>query len=234
MVLLAGTSGLSCGVAERKRGAGESYQQIAENAAANGFNRILGTLNNDAPGEYLGYLYRLNGNNPNGSSWENIPQLEEPCAAKSSTIPPWLLSRVDLQNNTSPLRSDKQGDLKSSFRLRKYIGPIQGKSSAQFEVEGFVNKDGSENDYEARSLLIRSLYINSEVPTPDDWAVLAARDYILGNTKIEAEEKYYGQCQASVISQILIAVTRATYLAPSVQKMVVKLILRIEYGLSST
>jgi hypothetical protein len=190
LVMIGGISGLLFRqLGARKSVAGESYQQMAENAASNGFNRILSALNDDTAGEYLGYLYRVNSNNSNGSSWEAIPQLEEPCAAKNNVDRSWLLSEVSLQSENESLSTDKLGDLKSSFRLRRYIGPTPGKSSAQFEVEGFVNKEGSNNSYDARSLLIRSLYINSKVATTDDWAVLAARNYRLGDAKIDGDGK---------------------------------------------
>ena len=84
----------------------------------------------------------------------------------------------------STLRSDQMGDIQSQFKLRAYYGPKEGQS-ATFEVEGTVIREGSDNSYEARSLLRRSLYINSKVPTSDDWAVLAARNYELGDVDIE-------------------------------------------------
>ena len=61
------------------------------------------------------------------------------------------------------------------FRLRRYVGPSQT-SSAQFEIEGIVKREGSQKDYEARSLLKRSLFVNSRVPTENDWGVLAGRN----------------------------------------------------------
>ena len=190
LVILGGVSGLLLKqLGARKDTAGESYQQMAETAAANGFNRILSALNDGTPGEYLGYLYRVNSSNSNGSNWQDIPQLEEPCSAKNNNVPAWLLSQNNLQSSNESLREEELGDLKSSFKLRKYVGPVPGKSSAQFEVEGFVTKEGSENSYEARSLLIRSLYINSKVATSDDWAVLAARHFRLGEAKVDGEGK---------------------------------------------
>ena len=43
MILIAGVTGLMLRqLMARKLGANESYQQMAENAAINGFNRILG------------------------------------------------------------------------------------------------------------------------------------------------------------------------------------------------
>ena len=48
MVLMAGVTGLLLRqLMGRQLGAAESYQQMAETAALNGFNRILGELNND-------------------------------------------------------------------------------------------------------------------------------------------------------------------------------------------
>ena len=61
MILIVGATGLMIRqLMERKLGANESYQQLAETAAVNGFNRILGKLNNIKPDEYLGFLYAVN------------------------------------------------------------------------------------------------------------------------------------------------------------------------------
>ena len=60
MVLMAGVTGLLLRqLMGRKLGAAESYQQMAETAALNGFNRILGELNNDDNRAYKGYLFTL-------------------------------------------------------------------------------------------------------------------------------------------------------------------------------
>ena len=60
MVLMAGVTGLMLRqLMGRKLGAAESYQQMAETAALNGFNRILGELNNDDNSAYKGYLLTL-------------------------------------------------------------------------------------------------------------------------------------------------------------------------------
>ena len=53
MVLMAGVTGLLLRqLMARKLGASESYQQMAETAALNGFNRILSELNNNDNGTY--------------------------------------------------------------------------------------------------------------------------------------------------------------------------------------
>ena len=60
MVLTVGVSGLMMRqLMTRKLGAAESYQQMAETAALNGFNRILGELNDNNNESYKGYLYTL-------------------------------------------------------------------------------------------------------------------------------------------------------------------------------
>jgi hypothetical protein len=60
LMLLAGSSGLLARMTmSRKLGASESYQQMAETAALNGFNRILATLNNDDDEKYRGYYFNL-------------------------------------------------------------------------------------------------------------------------------------------------------------------------------
>ena len=59
LILIAGATGLVIRqLMARKIGTFDSYQQMAENAAVNGFNRILGTLN--SPTDEYGYLYLFN------------------------------------------------------------------------------------------------------------------------------------------------------------------------------
>ena len=55
MVLIAGVTGLLIRqLTARKLAASESYQQMAETAALNGFNRILSELNDDDSSSYKG------------------------------------------------------------------------------------------------------------------------------------------------------------------------------------
>ena len=178
MVLMGGATALMVRMmGARKLSSSESYQQLAEAAAVNGFNRILATLNSPQKQNYLGYLYLINNiQDQNGVyGWDSLPEQEEPCASKLTIAPDWHSVDVALQDNGTTLRSDNAGDLRTFYRLRRYTGPSQT-SSAQFEIEGVVKRDGSQNQYEARSLLKRSLFVNSRVPTENDWAVLAARD----------------------------------------------------------
>ena len=58
----------------------KSYQQMAE-AAANGFNRILATLNRGSTEEYRGFLFEVN-NEPGSWSWENIYNKGEFCQSE--------------------------------------------------------------------------------------------------------------------------------------------------------
>ena len=167
----------------RKVSASESYQQLAEAAAVNGFNRILATLNGSDKSQYLGYLYLINNNPTNrsaNSSWASLPTMEEPCSAKFKSPPDWQSVDVALQKSGNTLREDIAGNVRTYYRLRRYVGPGQT-SSAEFEIEGIVKREGSTRDYEARSLLRRKLFINSRVPTENDWAVLAARNFQLND-----------------------------------------------------
>ena len=75
MVMMAGVTGLLARqLMSRRLSAKESYQQMAEAAANNGLNRILGELNNAEPDQNRGFLFTLdnreNINEPNnGFSW---------------------------------------------------------------------------------------------------------------------------------------------------------------------
>ena len=58
--LIIGASGLLIRqLMARKLGSSESYQQMAEAAANNGLNRILGELNNPNPDQNRGFLFTL-------------------------------------------------------------------------------------------------------------------------------------------------------------------------------
>jgi hypothetical protein len=60
LILLAALTGLMTRqLASRKFGAVKSYQEMAENAAINGFNRILGEANRDDENTYKGYFLTL-------------------------------------------------------------------------------------------------------------------------------------------------------------------------------
>ena len=70
MLLIVGTTGLLIRqLTARKLGATESYQQMAETAASNGFNRILSTLN-DASGTYRGYLFTVDNWDQSTPQWK--------------------------------------------------------------------------------------------------------------------------------------------------------------------
>ena len=187
MILFGGASALLIRmIGSRRLSASESSQQLAEAAAVNGFNRILAELNNKNKDEYLGFLYQVSNGPQNNYAWTNSPQISEPCAAFSKTIPDWHSTNNMLRESGALVLNKPGSNLTTYFRLRSYEGP-QGKSSAQFEVEGIVKRGGSNNDNEARSLLRRSLFVSSIVATDDDWAVLAGRDLDLGALKIDGK-----------------------------------------------
>ncbi|AKN62029.1 hypothetical protein WB44_00540 [Synechococcus sp. WH 8020] len=192
----------------RKLGAAESYQQMAETAALNGFNRILSELNEDNHTTYKGYLFTLNHNggdpeNPGSEQWgwnaanqTNFP-LREPCTNRNhlpaavpadagNANPP----HTDLTADTPSQREDGQQTIKLQYRLRGYAATAtaenNGLGEGRFQIEGIVLRDGDDpkTNYLARTLLLRSLYVNSIVVGEGDWAVLSGPTLSLGDTKI--------------------------------------------------
>ena len=203
LLLLAGTSGLAARMLMgRKLGASESYQQMAETAALNGFNRILGTFNKDEDENYRGYFFTLDNHegNPELSGdeqwlWEDANNLDksvhlqEICTDTSVGLPAgssdqtWPREAVALTPNQSQ-RNDGKGPIELFYRLRGYSSPgQQGRGEGVFEVEGIVKRSGSDA-YLARTLLTRSLYVQSIVAAEDDWAVLSGHHLELGNASI--------------------------------------------------
>ena len=204
MILTVGVSGLMMRqLMTRKLGAAESYQQMAETAALNGFNRILGELNNND--SYKGYLYTLDHHEgdpdtPGTERWgwkavnqTNFP-LKELCTDRSQTIEAVPSDGstegaplVDLTEAEASQRSDGKANIKLQYRLRGYYSPgIDGFGEGSFQVEGVVLREGedSKNNYLARTLLLRSLYVKSIVAGGGDWGVLAGQNLDLGNTRI--------------------------------------------------
>ena len=209
MVLIAGVTGLLIRqLTARKLAASESYQQMAETAALNGFNRILSELNDDNSNAYKGYLLTLNHNGgnieiPGSEAWgwnannrRDFP-LRELCtdrsflpkavpAADSNTDPP----PTDLTEGAVSQRNDERGNIKLQYRLRGYqttaTAGTDGFGEGTFQIEGLVVRedDNSEKNFLARTLLLRSLYVNSIVAGEGDWAVLSGPNLFLGNTEI--------------------------------------------------
>ncbi|QNI93961.1 putative conserved membrane protein [Synechococcus sp. A15-127] len=195
LLITAATGLLIRQLTARKLSASESYQQMAEAAANNGFNRILATLNRGSTEEYRGFLFEVN-NEPGSWSWENIYDKGEFCANRSAldtkiirTVPliddtrgketEWPRSSDfyplggDASRNT--LRGDTKGTISTMYRLNQYT---QNAGKAIFEVEGRVvrttqSEGTSEATVLARARLTRSLQVESKVTRPEDWAVLA-------------------------------------------------------------
>ena len=204
MILTVGISGLMIRqLMTRKLGAAESYQQMAETAALNGFNRILGELNSNE--SYKGYLYTLDHHEgdpdtPGTEQWgwkavnqTNFP-LQELCTDRSQTLEAVPSDGstegaplVDLTDAADSQRSDGKANIKLQYRLRGYYSPgIDGFGEGSFQIEGVVLREGedSKNNYLARTLLLRSLYVKSIVAGEGDWGVLAGQNLNLGNTQI--------------------------------------------------
>ena len=197
----------------RQLSAKESYQQMAEGAANNGFNRILAELNNPNPDQNRGFLFTLdnreNINEPNnGFTWELInsnsrPLFSELCVDTSIGLPQhpenqtssvWPTTLVPLtQKNSRSMREDGLSQIETFYRLRGYSSPgtSGGNDSgeAKFIVEGIVKRKGADpNTYLARSRLERSLYIQNwvDITQPQDWAILAAAYFELGPIQLNS------------------------------------------------
>ena len=209
MVLMAGVTGLLLRqLMGRKLSAAESYQQMAETAALNGFNRILSELNNDDNSDYKGYLFTLEHHGGdidssgsekwgwNASNQGNFP-LRELCtdrsqlpdavpASTSTSKPPY----VALTEKSSSQREDGKDNIQLQYRLRGYTTTAtasnNGTGEGRFQIEGLVVRDGDNpgKGYLARTLLLRSLYVNSIVAGEGDWAVLSGPILSLGDTEI--------------------------------------------------
>ena len=167
MILIVGATGLMIRqLMARKLGANESYQQLAETAAVNGFNRILGKLNNNKPDEYLGFLYAVNNREKEGEpglpaagyQWnlyatETPPLLPQLCTntkgitnTNGITWDPLQETELTIPTEATQdeasngMRNDgNKGAIKTSYRLRGYAKPS---GEGIFEVEGFVRRDG--------------------------------------------------------------------------------------------
>ena len=211
MILTVGISGLMMRqLMTRKLGAAESYQQMAETAALNGFNRILGELNDNNNESYKGYLYTLDHHEGDPETpgtekwgWKAVNQqdfpLKELCTDRSQAIQAVPSDGstegaplVDLTDGATSQRSDGKANIKLQYRLRGYYSPgIDGFGEGSFQVEGVVLREGedSKNNYLARTLLLRSLYVQSIVAGEGDWAVLAGQNLNLGDTQILGDGK---------------------------------------------
>ena len=198
----------------RQLSAKESYQQMAEGAANNGFNRILAELNNPDPDKNRGFLFTLdnreNINEPNnGFSWELLnsnrnPKFSEICIDTSIGLPShpenqvssvWPTTEVPLASkNSGGMRDDGTSKIETFYRLRGYSSPgtsgSKDSGEAKFIIEGIVRRKGADqNSYLARSRLERSLYIQNwvDITRPKDWAILAANYFELGPIQLNNE-----------------------------------------------
>lgn len=207
LVLSAGASALLINKIFAKRlSSSESYQQMSEAAALNGFNRILALLNSRSEKEYRGFLFTIDNQEntalaDNGFNWLNlndrsIINLEEVCTDTNIGVPnhpiasrAWPTDEVPFDNSTGSIfREDEKGKIKAFYRLRGYSSPSKtGVGEGVFEVEGLVKRISSSGKEQtlARTLLTRSLYVNGSVSSIDDWGVLSAQHMVLGPALID-------------------------------------------------
>ena len=214
VVITAGVSSLLARqLMSRRLSAKESYQQMAESAANNGLNRILGELNNPNPNQNRGFLFTLDNRENlneanNGFHWERLkssqpPQFSEVCLDTSIGLPKhrqnqsggfWPTQNVALEGAGDPsLREDGVSKIETFYRLRGYSSPGTSGSTdngeAKFIIEGIVRRrDAPPDSYLARSRLERSLYIQSwvDVNRSNDWAILAAHHIELGPVQLNS------------------------------------------------
>ena len=208
LILIGGVTGLMIRqLMARKLGASESYQQMAENAAINGFNRVLGEMNRDDEANYKGYFLTLR-NDEQGWGWRNpnsaqFPLVElctdtgysltaDPLSDSTAEAQPVLLNPKNTAIATQ--RDDGKDDIQLFYRLRGYAlaGDGEGADEGTFQIEGIVQRAsdaGNDNEYLARTLLTRSLYIDQRVAGEGDWAVLGGYYMRLGNAIIDGKGK---------------------------------------------
>lgn len=232
LILLAGMIGLMTRqLASRRFGAAKSYQEMAENAALNGFNRILGEANRDDEDKYKGYFLTLRNDekswgwrdpntplicdpedttcDPNNPDSLSLPPLKEDTSlvelctytGLSMTVDPLSESKGDTEpiqllsesNDIPTMRTDGKDDVELWYRLRGYAlsGDGTGNDEGTFQIEGIAARKGSDikQNYLARTLLTRSLYIDQRVAGAGDWAVLGGYYMRLGNAQIEGKGK---------------------------------------------
>jgi hypothetical protein len=201
LILLAGSSGLMARMMMgRKVGSSESYQQMAETAALNGFNRILATFNKDDDENYRGYYFALNNHEGDPDidgdekwHWESandktsgVP-LQELCTDTSvGMAADWPRTNLAITSGVSQ-RNDGKEPIQLFYRLRGYSSPGQtATGEGVFEVEGVVKREGANanDEYLARTLLTRSLYVQSIVAAEDDWGVMAGHHLELADSTI--------------------------------------------------
>ena len=179
VVLIAGATGLMIRqMMARKIGVYSSYQTMADNAAINGFNRILGTLNN--PNRNLGYLFLLdNGKqiNPENDStsdnflWEiSNPNLDEFCTDTSDfpthrSGPGWYWPtgrEADNLNNekTEPIilsSIDEEGKTTSNLRVDNAKGIEPSFKLRSYKIISFdQNKGQGKGVFEVEGIINRT------------------------------------------------------------------------------
>ncbi len=189
VILITGATGLLIRqLTAKKLSASESYQQLAETAASNGFNRILAVLNNASTAEYRGFLFTEN-NVPTTWNWDTVYSKGQYCSgiaglpdyadAAGEYTSPWPASAVGYALNQDNIRKDGKGTVQSSYRLRSYTSTFsEGQGTGTFEVEGFVRRKDPEDETDtilARARLTRSLQLESAIARADDWGVVASQ-----------------------------------------------------------
>ena len=108
IILISGATGLLIRqLTAKKLSASETYQQISEAAASNGFNRILAVLNNSSTAEYRGFLF-LENNEPPNWQWTADYAKEDYCSAEQ--IKRAVTTEQEIGTTVLPDYPDSVGD----------------------------------------------------------------------------------------------------------------------------
>ena len=200
LLLLAGSSALMARMLTGRRiGSSESYQQMAETAALNGFNRILATFNKDDDENYRGYYFALNNHEGDPDligdeqwHWESANDrptpalLQELCTDTSVGMSAeWPRTNIQITSGSSQ-RNDGKDPL-IFYRLRGYSSLAKQPQEKAFLKLRESSSEGASDadDYLARTLLTRSLYLQSIVAAEDDWGVMAGHHLELQTQKLQ-------------------------------------------------
>jgi len=189
LLMLMGSSALMAKhLMTRKTAAGESYKQIAEMAANNGFHRMVRLINSEDSINDLSYLWELDQSKGEWDAPEDQlrSKLIEPCSKlihiSNSNIRQQLKGADLSQGQVLRDLGSGQG-VTMSFRLAKHQS--KGSNEASLSVEGFAKY--GQNSLLNRSRIQRNLELREFVAEEDDFGVIAAKTMELGATKVHGK-----------------------------------------------
>ena len=189
----------------RKLGASESYQQMAENAAINGFNRILGEVNrDDKPSTKVTFTLR---NDEQGWGWRNpnstdfplmnyarIPRLSltaDPLSDSTEAVNQYCLAVPMLPSQAKERMEKIIFSCTTDCGATHYQG-MGGADEGTFQIEGIVQRSSDQNNdnsYLARTPSDTLAVHRPTVAGAGDWAVLGGYHMQLGDIDIMGDKR---------------------------------------------